>query len=114
MNKLHVKPLLEIHTTKFHDRHQFLPSRDEVEHIHSQVYGQSPIVQILGGQLFINTYNVAEIVPNSFSGCSHAHLCYIEWFNAQKNASPCFSNNNSYCGSYYSICRKRCLQNICL
>lgn len=36
----------EIHTTKLHARHQFLPSRDAAEHIHSQVYGHFPAVDL--------------------------------------------------------------------
>ena len=38
----HIKMAMEIHTTKFHVPHQFLPSRDVAKHIHSLVYGHLP------------------------------------------------------------------------
>lgn len=44
-NKRPIHAASEIHTTKLHARHQFLPSRDAAEHIHSQVYGHFPAVE---------------------------------------------------------------------
>lgn len=42
----YINPAKEIPTTKFQDCHQFLPSHDVEEHIHSQVCGRYSTVEI--------------------------------------------------------------------
>lgn len=71
MDNQHIKPAMEIHTTKFHDPRQFLPSRDVAKHIHFLVYEHLP-AYIFKNQK--NRFNLQYLLSSSEPPLSHIFL----------------------------------------